>query len=211
MLSKTFSSIRISGLMGLALATACGGDEEPSANPPANGGFDAAVTTPEAGSGGRDAGTSTGVDAGQCLNTPLGSGVACTPAGGGYGYRTCVNGVPTGECVSVVPEGGINFDAAIDALRDSGIINWGEGGLTVGDATITLPEGGAIKCPAPFMCLDAFKQVTGGLSACGEAGGILPLPPAGDCTTGSGPCKLGGVTGMCVNAIVTNACVVVCN
>ncbi|HEX6239246.1 MAG TPA: hypothetical protein VFZ61_00075, partial [Polyangiales bacterium] len=75
MLSKTISSIRISGLMGLALATACGGDEEPSANPPANGGFDSAVTTPEAGTVVDSGVPGTGVDAGQCQNTQFGSGV----------------------------------------------------------------------------------------------------------------------------------------
>ena len=211
MLSQTLSSIRISGLAALALATACGGDDEPSANP-GNGGFDAAVTAPEAGV--PEASTGTGVDAGQCLVTQFGTGAPCALPGSTLGgYRMCVNGVPTGECMSFLGggDGGVDLDAAIGALRDSGLITVGEGGLTIGDATITLPEAGAIKCPAPYMCLDAFKSFTGGLSACGEMGGIVPLPPPGDCTTGSGPCKLGGVSGMCVNAVLANACVVVCN
>ena len=211
MLSKNISSIRISGLLGLALATACGGDEEPAAKPPVNGGFEAGVTTtPEAGTG-LDAGAPGG-DAGQCMNTQLGSGVLCTLAGGTPGYRRCVNGVVMGECMSFLS--GVDIDAAVNAIRDSGLLAdtgliFSDGSVSWGDATITLPEAGTLKCGTGYMCSSTLGAFFPGISACVKEGGDGLFPDS--CTTPMGTCMAGGKTGTCQNVLIGNFCIVPCN
>src|SRR5262245_27551367 len=100
MLKQTTTyAIRIGGAMLLALAAACGGDEEPSKGGP-GGGFDGGAS-PVVVDAGATPGTGTsGLDSGVCVTTPFGTGVTCTLAGGNPGYRSCVNGMPTGDCMS---------------------------------------------------------------------------------------------------------------
>jgi hypothetical protein len=212
---KTNQAIRMSGLAALTLATACADDP---ATTPATG-FDAGVVaaTPDSG-----AAVVPGADASQCLTTQFGTGAQCTLPGGGFGYRMCNNGVPYGDCMSLLPEGGIGAilgeagigaifgEAGIGAIFGEGGIGsiLGDSGITLGDAGLNL-EAGTIKCPAPLSCLDTFKSLTGGLSACGKMGDFLP--PAGNCTGPSGACKIDTASGTCAGAIGINACVIPCN
>lgn len=214
MLSKTtFQAIRMSAVSALALATACGGDEEPSATPPPGGGFDAAVTTPDGGTGVPPA----MAEAGACITTAFGTGAQCTLPGGGIGYQSCVNGVPMGACMSLIPEGGIGSilgDGGLGALLDSGLlgdaglgIGFQDGSITFGDATIALPEAGTIRCAQGLECSSIGGSFGLPISACVEPG--MQTPPS--CPTPMQPCKIGMASGTCTNLFITNVCLVPCN
>src|SRR4051812_34485673 len=88
-----------------ALAVGCSSEDDGGGTPPP-------VTATD---GGLDSGTPSGADASACTTLFGITGVACTLDDGGFGYRTCVNGVPgTGPCMSplnAIPDGGFAFDA----------------------------------------------------------------------------------------------------
>jgi hypothetical protein len=221
MLKQTTTyAIRIGGATLLALAAACGGDDQPSGGGP-GGGFDSGVAPAVV-----DAGTSTpgtgatggGLDASACVTVPgLGTGVTCTLAGGNPGYRTCVNGVPTGDCISFVPEGGLGAifgDGGIASFLDGSLLgdtglSFNDGSITFGDATITLPEAGTLKCPAGYMCSSTLGALFPGISACVKEGGDGLFPDT--CTTPMGACKTGTASGTCQNVLIGNYCITPCN
>ena len=218
MLKQTTTyAIRIGGATLLALAAACGGDDEPKGGGP-GGGFDGGSSAIVADSGVPNNGGATGgLDSGVCVTTQLGSGVTCTLAGGNPGYRMCVNGMPTGDCMSFIPEGGLGAilgDGGIASFLDSSLfadsgLSVNDGQITLGDATITLPEAGTLKCPAGYMCSTSLGALFPGISACVKEGGDGLFPDS--CTTPNGACKTGTASGTCQNVLVGNFCITPCN
>jgi hypothetical protein len=207
----------MSGLLALALATACSEEADPT--PPLTG-SDSGILVQDSGVA-TDSGA--GLDASQCLTTAFGTGAPCTiPGNNTPAYRMCTNGVPVGECMPLLPEGGLGSlfadgglsgllgDSSLGGLLgDSGLgIGLNDGSITLGDSSITLPEAGTIKCPTGLECSQIGAAIGLPISACAAPG--AGIPGAGDCTMGSGPCKLNGASGTCMNLLI-NVCLIPCN
>lgn len=225
MLSKTTNrALQLSGFAALAFATACsdGGDSNTMMLQPTSD-----ASTPIVADGGA---TGAATDSGAC-QTLLGlpPGALCTLATGQQGYRSCTNNVPVGDCMPfTLPEGGLSglladsglsgifadgglggllADGGLSGILGDSSIGITDGGFTLGDATISL-EAGSIQCPTGLMCSSIGGALGLPISACSPPG--MDIPPAGDCTMGSGPCKLNGASGTCQSFLIVNACLIPC-
>ena len=193
------------------IASACGAEGGgPSGSPGPDAGPSPVVV------GGVDSAVPLVQDAGVDAGPTCQLGASCTLPGGAAGYQNCF---PSPSCIDRNTVS--NFlDAGIQGLLEGGIgqvlaeaglnIGIGEGGITLGDASIQL-EAGTLKCPTGFMCSSIGAAAGLPISACADPSMAvfgITLPPT---CAAPGPCMVGGSPGTCQNIVVGMYCVVPCN